>query len=295
MPDLVIATTPDDAKAVEAVKAHHAQMAGALAMRTEALLAATSRRDADSAARARSDLLTWCRTDLIPHAMAEESALYPAAHRSDAGRLLIDAMLREHQQITGLVTGIEQATDDTRAAAAARALQVLFDSHLEKENEQILPLLAAEPQVSVAQMLAGMHELLGGAHQHADHHHDGAHHHHDEHDHAPNGHGPAHDAGGHAHAHGADPHGEGHACACGESPVSGFPELDARTIPHAIRHATIFGALDAVRPGRGLVMVAPHDPLPLLAQLQRREPDTFDVTYLQQGPDAWRLAIVRRA
>ena len=70
---------------------------------------------------------------------------------------------------------------------------------------------------------------------------------------------------------------------------------DARAIPHAIRHATIFGALDGVRPGKGLVLVAPHDPLPLLAQLEQREPGAFEVSYLERGPEAWRLALVRRA
>jgi uncharacterized protein (DUF2249 family) len=76
---------------------------------------------------------------------------------------------------------------------------------------------------------------------------------------------------------------------------AGYPELDARAVPHAIRHATVFAALDAVRPGVGLVLVAPHDPLPLLAQLERREPGAFDVDYLERGPEAWRLAIVRRS
>ena len=86
----------------------------------------------------------------------------------------------------------------------------------------------------------------------------------------------------------------GHACSCGEADAPAHPELDARTIPHAIRHATIFGALDAVRPGRGLVLVAPHDPLPLLAQLEQRQPGVFDVEYLDRGPEAWRLLLVRR-
>jgi uncharacterized protein (DUF2249 family) len=72
-----------------------------------------------------------------------------------------------------------------------------------------------------------------------------------------------------------------------------LPELDARTVPHAIRHATIFGALDAVRPGSGLVLVAPHDPLPLLQQVEQRAPGAFSVDYLERGPEAWRLRFLR--
>lgn len=82
-------------------------------------------------------------------------------------------------------------------------------------------------------------------------------------------------------------------CGCGEE-HAGYPELDARAIPHAVRHAAIFGALDAVRPGGGLVLVAPHDPLPLLAQLEQRAPEVFEIDYLDRGPVAWRLQLVRR-
>ena len=85
-----------------------------------------------------------------------------------------------------------------------------------------------------------------------------------------------------------------HACACGEHDAE-LPELDARAIPHAIRHATIFGALDSVRPGGGLVLIAPHDPLPLLAQIEQRTPGLFAVDYLERGPQAWRLQFVRGA
>jgi uncharacterized protein (DUF2249 family) len=70
-------------------------------------------------------------------------------------------------------------------------------------------------------------------------------------------------------------------CACGESEAPGYPELDARAIPHAIRHGAIFGALEGISPGEGLV-------------LQQRAPDTYDVEYLERGPQNWRLCLVRR-
>lgn len=83
-----------------------------------------------------------------------------------------------------------------------------------------------------------------------------------------------------------------HSCACGEH-ADELPELDARAIPHAIRHATIFGALDSLSAGQGIVLIAPHDPLPLLSQARSRYGDTLAVEYLQRGPDAWRLQLVR--
>lgn len=258
MDDVRIASSEADARAAEAVEQHHAQMAGALAARAEAV--ATAARDGADADDVRRDLVAWCRTELVPHALAEESTMYRAAGAMPEGRLLVEAMLVEHRRIVGLVDALETTTDEVTAAGLARALRELFEAHLAKENDQVLPLLVSSPAVSVADMLGGMHELLGGSDR----------------------------ADGHR-AH----HREGHACTCGEADAE-VPELDARTVPHAIRHATIFGALDSVAPGKGLVLVAPHDPLPLLAQLEQRQPGTFDVDYLQRGPEAWRLLLVRR-
>lgn len=278
MPDRVtvsIATSGADARAAEAVEAHHAQLAGALSLKAESLSAAARARREPEAHEARDDLVAWCNAELVPHAVAEEGTLYRAAAERVEGRLLVDAMLAEHQVIIGLVNQLARSTDPVSAAETARALRVLFESHLAKENEQILPLLAADPQVSLAGLLSGMHELLGA----------------DEH------------AGEHEHA--AQREGEptqppqeggcgGHQCSCGEVDGPGLPELDARVIPHPIRHATVFGALDSVAPGSGLVLVASHDPLPLLGQLESREPGAFSVEYLERGPETWRLALVRK-
>ena len=50
-----------------------------------------------------------------------------------------------------------------------------------------------------------------------------------------------------------------------------------------------------MRPRGGLVLIAPHDPLPLLAQIERRNPGLFTVDYLERGPATWRLQFVRAA
>ena len=84
-------------------------------------------------------------------------------------------------------------------------------------------------------------------------------------------------------------------CTCGHAGAHADPVLDARTIPHEIRHAAIFGALDSLTPGSALVLVAPHDPLPLLAQARARYVDGagIGIEYLQEGPDAWQLRLSR--
>jgi uncharacterized protein (DUF2249 family) len=79
-----------------------------------------------------------------------------------------------------------------------------------------------------------------------------------------------------------------HPCNCGHDEESAIV-LDARLLPHAIRHAAIFGALDSIQPGFALDLIAPHDPLPLLEQLEQRHPGRFGLTYLQQGPEAWTI------
>ncbi|MDQ4490485.1 DUF2249 domain-containing protein [Sinomonas sp. ASV486] len=85
-------------------------------------------------------------------------------------------------------------------------------------------------------------------------------------------------------------------CACGEHDAEGFPELDVRVIPHAIRHATIFGALDSLPVGSGLVIIANHAPLPLLAQVEQRYREgAFGVAYLSEGPEEWKVQFRREA
>lgn len=81
-------------------------------------------------------------------------------------------------------------------------------------------------------------------------------------------------------------------CACGCSD-EGIPALDARVIPHAIRHATIFGALESLRPGQQMDLVAPHDPLPLLAQINDKHGQAFTHDYQQSGPQDWVLRFTR--
>ena len=85
---------------------------------------------------------------------------------------------------------------------------------------------------------------------------------------------------------------ERHTCSCGEH-ADDLPTLDARTIPHAIRHGAILGAVASLQPGRALALVAPHDPLPLLARIREAHGDAIEVSYLQEGPEAWTLKLAR--
>ena len=83
-------------------------------------------------------------------------------------------------------------------------------------------------------------------------------------------------------------------CACGEHD-EGTPELDVQTIPHAVRHESIFGALESLSPGTALILSATHDPVPLLMQLEAKHGDAFHVEYRDRGPERWRILVRRTA
>jgi len=243
---LTIASNAEESIAAERVVAHHQGMLDEVRPLVAAVLrAASERRDSHPA---RDELTRWCQVELLPHAKAEEHVFYPVARTFTPQ--LIDAMLGEHAHLVALIDELGAQTHPVRIAAAARALLAVLEGHITKENELLVPLLAADPSISIATLLESMHGVLDA---------------------------PA----------------ENHSCTCHDEPNPDYPVLDVRAVPHEIRHDTVFGALDAIPAGHGLVLIAPHDPLPLLAQLEKRSPLTFSVSYQERGPEAWRLSIVR--
>ncbi len=136
------------------------------------------------------------------------------------------------------------------------ALRVLFDAHLTDENERILPIVAADPEVSLIEVdprhartprPCPLHQRCRGF----------------------------------------------QSCGCGEHDADD-PVLDVREVAHSSRHATVFGAFDAVPAGGALVLVAPHGPIPLLHQLDHRTSGRLEIHCEQRGPEAWRLRPIKR-
>lgn len=261
MAEVVTVSREDNERAIAAIEAHHHAMGVALAAHAETIRAEAAEMGLLAAERAREALVDWCHAELLPHASAEERVLYPVAGSLPGVQLLIEAMTAEHRLIADLVHRLEEeVSDPVSAAVVAGSLQVTFVSHVAKENDLLLPLLAGSG-VSVRPLLDDMHELFGTSQR-----------------------APSVTSGC-----------TGHGCGCSAQGGGGFPELDARQIPHELRIATIFGVLESVDAGAGLVLVAPHDPARLLEKIGHRWPDAFDVAYLESGPDAWRLALTRRA
>jgi uncharacterized protein (DUF2249 family) len=243
---------------MEAIRDHHARLA-----RTMADHALTVRRSIDrlaSSAEPQAAMVAFSVGEVLPHAVAEEKTLYAAGAELSRTRLLVGAMTREHTILRDLVGDLEGARTPGEAAGAATALNALFQAHLEKENDVLLPALV-DAGVDLAALLEGMHEILGG----------------DEH---------------------AAP--EEHRCACGGHDAAGAAaapaaagELDARAIPHDRRHEQIFAAFRALTPGTAFTLVNDHDPRPLRHQFAERFPGEYTWDYVESGPVTWRVRIGR--
>lgn len=267
LPPAPVAPEGRNAAVIAAIVNHHAQLAGDLNTLTAAVLTAVR---GNTYLPARDELVTWYRTELLPHAEAEERALYGPASAAANTRLLVAGMVAEHRTLGALIDELAAAGDALTVAAAAATARAVFTIHLGKENDLLLPELDAAG-VDLAAALGGMHEILGVG--------------------------------------GADEHGCGcGGCGCGdgaaEAPDAGTialisaaearsTELDVRALPHGARHEIIFAQLDQLAPGESLVIVNDHDPKPLRYQTAAMWPDRFVWSYLESGPQIWRVAINR--
>jgi uncharacterized protein (DUF2249 family) len=78
--------------------------------------------------------------------------------------------------------------------------------------------------------------------------------------------------------------------------VSAMPsavEVDVRSLVPAQRHQKIFQLVGELTAGTSFVLVNDHDPKPLYYQLEAEYPQQFSWTYLERGPDVWRVEIGR--
>jgi len=282
---------------LQAIRDHHRRLG-----RTMAQHALTLRRDLDRLAspyQRRERIIAFCADEVLPHARAEEATLYAAAAGHAETRLLAQAMADEHNVLRELLDELRQANTASEIAGTATALDVLFQVHLRKENDILLPALVAAG-VDLAALLDGMHEILG-EHAHA---HDAP-----AHRCACGGHGHGHQApvqqcacGGHGHGHDHGHAAPAHGCGCGGHEAAGDPdakaelvdgELDVRALPHGRRHEQIFATYESLAPGDAFVLVNDHDPKPLYYQFAAEYTGEFSWEYLETGPERWRVRIGR--
>lgn len=70
--------------------------------------------------------------------------------------------------------------------------------------------------------------------------------------------------------------------------------VDAREISPRVRHTIMFQLFGALAPGEFLQVINDHDPQMLRSQLELRFGEAVAWTYVEQGPDIWRVRIGRR-
>jgi len=201
-------------------------------------------------------LLALLQGELLAHARAEQTDLYPTVDRlvHEYGRATA-TMDIDHEKIAVQVRHIAAAVERLRAARermprmeartelreALLRLDTLLDVHLEKEERVYVPLL--EQHLSPAEQ-GSLLERFEGA----------------ERTQAP---------------HSTD-------------------ELDVRHVSARDRHALIFATFDRLPVGGAFTLVNDHDPRPLSYQFSADRPNAFSWDYLERGP-VWRVRIGRTA
>ncbi len=71
--------------------------------------------------------------------------------------------------------------------------------------------------------------------------------------------------------------------------------IHVQQIPPHERHAHIFSTFDGLAVGQALQIVNDHDPRPLRYQFDDRKAGQFDWSYVESGPQTWRVNIKRTA
>jgi uncharacterized protein (DUF2249 family) len=71
--------------------------------------------------------------------------------------------------------------------------------------------------------------------------------------------------------------------------------LDVRDIPRQQRHEIIPRLFDNLRSGEALQLIVDHDPRPLRHFLETVHGDGCQWSYLEQGPEIWRVELRRAA
>jgi len=140
---------------VNAITHHHSELETALAARVDDVV--TAARTGRSCDRPVADLRDLLSHDIVPHARAEEDVLYAAA-TADTLPPLVAGMIFEHETIVGLADRLAAVVTATDAAATAYAIQAVFVGHVRRENELLLPALAADPTVDLPALLPVMEQ-----------------------------------------------------------------------------------------------------------------------------------------
>ncbi|MDA8291157.1 MAG: DUF2249 domain-containing protein [Actinomycetota bacterium] len=147
-----------DAEAYEAILGHHEALRAGLAGRVEALRVASG--GPGDLAAAKGAALAYLAEEILPHAVAEEVSLYPAAAAIPGLRSLVAGMTIEHRALAAGVEMLAAQDDPAELVATGEAIATMFAEHAAKENDLLLPEVRASGEGRLVALLGAMHEHL---------------------------------------------------------------------------------------------------------------------------------------
>jgi uncharacterized protein (DUF2249 family) len=231
---------------IQAIKCHHSELLNTLISRVAAVS-----ENSPVGAQA-SDLVTFLKHELLPHALGEEEHMYPAVDTlvKTYGKATA-TMSVDHEFIENYICQIDQTVQALASAGGAERLELeitlrrlavqleaILRLHLEKEERIYLPLFERYlPEAQQQRILDGMHDAYEPTQQEA------------------------------------------------------LATIDVRKIPPPQRHPAIFQTFWALKPGQAFELINDHDPKPLYYQFKAEQNSTFTWDYLEQGPQIWRVRI----
>ncbi len=148
-------------KVYEAMLTHHETLKDGVELQVEALREEVAKGNAyrDFV----SKLTGYLRSEVIPHAVAEEYTIYKIAKDRLGMSLVIDEMTSEHRSLADAIATLNRAPSGIRAVELSEQLLQMFSQHVAKENDLILPRLLADPEVDLVLVSTEMHELFEAA------------------------------------------------------------------------------------------------------------------------------------
>jgi len=76
-----------------------------------------------------------------------------------------------------------------------------------------------------------------------------------------------------------------------QNPIDVVVSIDVRDIEPRFRHQIISRMFENLMPEAALQLIADHPPKPLRYQFEMRYGDRFRWTYLEEGPEIWRVRL----
>ncbi len=80
---------------------------------------------------------------------------------------------------------------------------------------------------------------------------------------------------------------------CDAQSAKGERVIDVREIKPHVRHTIIFQLFEHLDRQGSLQLIADHDPKPLRLQLEAKHGTRCHWSYLEEGPDVWRVRLQR--